>query len=71
MYAGQEGRHHYGAISAMDAQIGRLRDYLSELGVAENTLIWFCSDNGAAKHNPRFGDYGGYGSNGPLRGWKG
>lgn len=71
MYADHEGKHHYGAISAMDAQIGRLRKYLEELGVAENTLIWFCSDNGAAKHNPRFGDYGGYGSNGSFRGWKG
>jgi arylsulfatase A-like enzyme len=70
MYAGHEGRHHYGAISAMDAQIGRLRDYLVELGIAENTLIWFCSDNGAAKYNPNFGDYGGFGSNGPFRGWK-
>jgi arylsulfatase A-like enzyme len=70
MYSGHEGRHHYGAISAMDAQIGRLRSYLEKLGIAENTLIWFCSDNGAAKYNPKFGDYGGYGSNGPFRGWK-
>jgi arylsulfatase A-like enzyme len=70
MYAEHEGRHHYGAISAMDAQIGRLRKCLDQLGVSENTLIWFCSDNGAAKYNPNFDDYGGYGSNGPFRGWK-
>jgi len=71
MYKGHEGRHHYGAISAMDAQIGRLRKHLKELGVSDNTVVWFCSDNGAARHNPKFGDYGGYGSNGDLRGWKG
>ena len=71
MYKGHKGRHHYGAITAMDEQIGRLRDTLRELGEEENTLIWFCSDNGAANNNKRFGDYGGFGSNGPFRGWKG
>lgn len=39
-------RHYYGCITAMDHQIGRLRDTLDELGVAENTLLWFTSDNG-------------------------
>ena len=72
MYEGHAGRHHYGAITAMDEQIGRLRARLCALGESDNTLIWFCSDNGAAKNNSaRFGDYGGFGSNGPYRGWKG
>jgi arylsulfatase A-like enzyme len=72
MYDGHAGRHHYGAITAMDEQIGRLRHELEALGVAHNTLVWFCSDNGAAKNNSaRFGDYGGFGSNGPFRDWKG
>ncbi len=71
LYKDEEGRHHYGAISAMDTQIGRLRNRLEKLGISDNTLIWFCSDNGAARHNPNFGDYGGYGSNGDLRDWKG
>jgi arylsulfatase A-like enzyme len=70
MYKGHEGRHHYGAITALDAQIGRLCSVLQELGQEENTLIWFCSDNGAALHHPDFGEYGGYGSNLPFRGWK-
>ncbi len=39
-------QNHFGSISAMDAQIGRLRKSLSELGVADNTMLWFCSDNG-------------------------
>jgi len=72
MYEGHKGRHHYGAITAMDEQIGRLRRTLRELGEEENTLIWFCSDNGAAENKSfKFGEYGGFGSNGPFRGWKG
>jgi arylsulfatase A-like enzyme len=47
-YAGHpEGaQHYYGCITAMDEQIGRLRAELKELGVDQNTIIWFCSDNG-------------------------
>jgi len=72
MYKGHKGRHHYGAITAMDEQIGRLRQTLRELGQEENTLIWFCSDNGAAENKSyKFGEYGGFGSNGPFRDWKG
>ena len=37
---------YYGCISAMDDQIGRLRRELRRLEVAENTLLWFASDNG-------------------------
>lgn len=36
----------YGSISAMDEQIGRLRERLIALGLSENTLIFFTSDNG-------------------------
>ena len=38
--------HHYGELVAMDRSIGTLRAGLRELGVAENTLLWFNSDNG-------------------------
>ena len=41
-----EAQHWYGSITAMDRQIGRLRKQLRELGVADNTLLWFNSDNG-------------------------
>ncbi len=72
MYEGLAGRHHYGAITAMDEQIGRLCETLKNLGEDENTLIWFVSDNGAAENKSyKFGDYGGFGSNGPFRDWKG
>ena len=39
-------RNYYGCITAMDEQVGRLRADLRTLGVAENTMLWFCSDNG-------------------------
>ena len=55
-------RHYYGAITAMDEQIGRLRELLKGRGVEENTLIWFASDNGPERGTP--------GTAGPLRGRK-
>ncbi|MFC1712855.1 sulfatase [Candidatus Poribacteria bacterium] len=39
-------RNYYGCITAMDAQMGRLLAKLEELGAANNTMLWFCSDNG-------------------------
>jgi arylsulfatase A-like enzyme len=41
-----EHKDYYGCITAMDQQMGRLRDKLRKLGVEENTMLWFCSDNG-------------------------
>jgi arylsulfatase A-like enzyme len=48
LYPGRdEGeRNYYGVITALDVQIGRLRQELRDLGVAENTMLWFASDNG-------------------------
>jgi len=42
----EAGQHYYGCITALDYQIGRLRETLEEADAAENTLILFCSDNG-------------------------
>jgi arylsulfatase A-like enzyme len=39
-------RTYYGAVSAMDREIGRLRTALKDKGVADNTVLWFTSDNG-------------------------
>ena len=39
-------QHYYGCITAMDREVGRLRAALDGLGVAEQTMLWFCSDNG-------------------------
>ncbi len=42
-----EGQQHfYGAITAMDQQVGRLRNTLRELKVSKNTVLFFASDNG-------------------------
>ncbi len=39
-------QHHFGELVAMDRSIGTLRAGLRNLGLADNTLLWFCSDNG-------------------------
>ncbi|MCH8216110.1 MAG: sulfatase-like hydrolase/transferase [Planctomycetes bacterium] len=38
--------HHHGELVAMDRSIGTLRRGLRRLGLDQNTLVWFCSDNG-------------------------
>ena len=48
-------------ITAMDRAMGKLRRGLREAGVADRTLLWYCSDNGAIPG----------GSTGGLRGKKG
>ena len=37
---------HYGELVALDRSVGTLRRKLREFGVADNTLMVFCSDNG-------------------------
>ncbi|MEO1012975.1 MAG: sulfatase-like hydrolase/transferase [Bacteroidota bacterium] len=49
----------YASITRMDEQVGRLWDELEALGKAENTMLWFCSDNGPENGTP--------GSAGPFR----
>ncbi|HET6429883.1 MAG TPA: sulfatase-like hydrolase/transferase [Phycisphaerae bacterium] len=53
------GKGYYGELLGVDRAMGTLRAGLRRLGVAENTLVWFNSDNGAIA-----------GSNGGLRGKK-
>lgn len=40
-------REYFGEITGLDRAFGRLRDGLAELGLRDDTLVWFCSDNGA------------------------
>ncbi|MEM9143672.1 MAG: sulfatase-like hydrolase/transferase [Bacteroidota bacterium] len=49
----------YASITSMDEQVGRLWAQLEALGQAENTMLWFCSDNGPENGTP--------GSSGPFR----
>ena len=60
----RNSRNHYGELVAMDRSVGTLRAGLRKLGLAENTLLWFCSDNGGLPEiRP--------GTVGHLRGFKG
>ena len=36
----------YAEITAMDRSIGKLRNALRTMGLRENTLVWYCGDNG-------------------------
>lgn len=40
------GSGYYGELVAVDRSIGTLRDGLRKLGIANNTIVWYCSDNG-------------------------
>lgn len=37
---------YFAAVTEMDAGVGRILDRLEQLGLRENTLVFFCSDNG-------------------------
>ena len=42
----EDSANHYGELVAMDRSIGALRQRLRDFGIADNTLLVFCSDNG-------------------------
>ena len=42
----------YGSITAMDEQVGRLIAHLKSRDQFDNTMIWFCSDNGPEDGTP-------------------
>ena len=42
-------KQHYGELVAMDRSIGTLRKKLRDLKIADNTIVWYCSDNGGLK----------------------
>jgi arylsulfatase A-like enzyme len=48
LYEDQEERfqHFYGEITGMDRAVGKLRKELKEMGIHENTILWYMSDNG-------------------------
>ena len=58
LYAGlpKEKQHFCGEITAMDRAFGKLRASLRELGLRDQTVLWYCSDNGAL---PEVGSSGG------------
>ncbi|MBT3597782.1 MAG: sulfatase-like hydrolase/transferase, partial [Verrucomicrobia bacterium] len=56
-------RERYAEITAMDRSIGYLRDYLKSTGLRDNTVLWYCGDNGSPSSSGRVET--------PLRGQKG
>ncbi len=48
-------RERYAEITAMDRSIGTLRDYLQDKGLRDNTLLWYCGDNGTPSSAARTG----------------
>jgi len=53
-------QNFYGEITAMDRAFGKLRGELRALGIRENTVLWYCSDNGAL---PKVGSSGSHRGN--------
>lgn len=46
LYQGKPHAPYYQEITLIDEQMGRLRQTLRDLKIADNTLIWYTSDNG-------------------------
>lgn len=53
----------YGEITGMDRAVGKLRGELARLGIRDNTILWYCSDNGGL---PNVGATGGRGHKGQI-----
>lgn len=62
---GKDAQVHAAMVSRMDRDIGKLMELLNILQLDKNTLVLFCSDNGAAKRWEGIFD-----SSGPLKGQK-
>jgi len=63
LYAEQETelQNYYGEITGIDRAMGKLRKELKDLEIAENTILWYCSDNGT-----KIGSTGGRGRKGQI-----
>lgn len=57
---GKKRKTYAAMVSAVDDGVGRILDRLESLGIAENTMIFFLSDNGGPEPNNAS-------NNGPLR----
>ncbi len=55
-------RTYYAMISAMDDEVGRILQSIDKMGIRDNTIVWFMSDNGGVAEIK--------GNNSPLRGAK-
>lgn len=69
-YSSQEYPHaaFLAMIDILDRQVGEIITRVHELGIADNTIIVFTSDNGPHQEGGADPDF--FDSNGPLRGYK-
>jgi arylsulfatase A-like enzyme len=64
----QQQKNHAAMITRMDADIGKIMELLKELGIEENTVVFFSSDNGPHREGGAGPEF--FKSAGPLRGIK-
>jgi arylsulfatase A-like enzyme len=64
-----ENPTYAGMVHAQDRSVGRILEKLDELGLAEDTMVIFSSDNGGLSR--RFGEPTGFTDNAPMRRGKG
>ena len=64
----QQQKNHAAMITRMDRDIGTIMSRLKELGIDDNTIVFFSSDNGPHREGGADPDF--FDSNGPLRGIK-
>ncbi len=55
------------SLTDLDTQVGRLLRALDELGLADNTIVFYSSDNGPEDYNISNAANAGVGNTGPLR----
>lgn len=56
-------KNFYGELAGIDSAVGTLRAALRDMDIAENTLVWYCSDNGGLRG---LGHTGGRGHKGDI-----
>ncbi len=69
-YGSQENCHATFAamVTLLDQQVGEILNKLNDLGIADNTIVLFTSDNGPHQEGGADPDY--FDSNGPYKGYK-
>jgi arylsulfatase A len=63
----EDEAQYFANVTNMDRAVGRILSALDEQGVADNTVVFFTSDNGPETLNRYKGGNRSYGSAGPLR----
>lgn len=56
----EKEKQFLGELTGMDRAYGKLKSELEAMGIRDNTLLWYCSDNGALKGIGRTGGFRGH-----------